>query len=415
MTLKRILIISYHFPPGMNSQAQHVKNVAQTLSDYYDVTVLTACSGDLFHEDAQKFDFNIIYEKPGIFHKVSAPKIKDDRGSFYKIIKTNKIIHYFKKRLIPDSVIDWRKKAFNRAMSLTFRKDFDLIISVATPYTDLLVGDSVAKKIQCPHIAIYADPWYGEGSVRRSKLRTSLEKKLEEKILKNVDKAFFVTQNTMNYYKQIFPKLGNKFNYYYMGHSVDGYRKDKKIYSEKNILNINYFGALQSIHRNPFPFLDAVKEVRTPLNVNFFLVNHPSHKEIINFINQYPTIKRKVTIHSAVPYQEMLGKLNENGLNLIFGNKDSKQIPGKVFDYIGENTNILYLEQHPNDELNTLLERYDNCFEISNNEVDIADFLNSPIQNIKRKKSSGHDVRSDLYYKNALSELVSSIESIFED
>lgn len=399
----------------MNSQAQHVKNMAQTLSDYYDVTVLSASSGSSFHKGVHKYDFNFVYEKPGILHKVSNTSTTSDHNSFYKIVKTNKIVHYFKKRLIPDSVIDWRKKAFKEAMLLTSQKKFDLIISVATPYTDLLIGNSVAKKTQLPHIIIYADPWYGEKSAQRGRIRILLEKKIEEKILEGADKVFFVTKNTMSFYKRIFPKLSSKFDYYYMGHNIKDYRKSKPIYANQHVLNINYFGALQSVHRDPFPFLSAIEKVTAPINVNFFLVNHPSHKEIISFIERHPKVQKRVTIHSAIPYQEMLKKLNENGLNLIFGNKDSKQIPGKVFDYIGENTNILYLEQQPNAELNNLLSRYNNCFKISNNEADILEFLSNPIQNMEQKNFYGHDVRSDLYYKNALSELVSSIESIFED
>ena len=94
-------------------------------------------------------------------------------------------------------------------------------------------------------------------------------------------------------------------------------------------------------------------------------------------------MKRIVSIKDSVDYEKMLEIGGSCGVNIIFGNKSITQIPGKLYDYIGLKSKILYLRENTNSEIERLLGEYKNANIVDNNKESIngyfLSYLNNPI------------------------------------
>lgn len=396
----KVLIISYAFPPDTNSQAQHVYGLYMSLSKYMDVDVITSA------KSSKIYDNNIYYVPLGKLHNLSKnePKTKT-----LNVTRKNNLANILKKRLIPDTVIDWYPQVI-KFYKNNISKEYDYIIGIATPYTDLLIANRILKlssKKDSKLILVYADPWAGELSVNKANLRKKFEELIEKKLLNKSNMVYMVTKNAMEYYKKIYPFLANKIEYYYLGHNFNPKKTDRRNFNN-DIVTLSYFGTLQSVHRDPFCFfktLDNEKYVGK-LKVRLFLLPHISHTPIIEYISESQNLKNIVEINNALPYKDMTEEVKNSDYNIIFGNSSKLQIPGKLFDYIGLKSRIFYLKNLPNEEIENILSNYGSII-VNNNELDIANALDKILQ--KEEVFINEKITQKLYRKECYKKIVNYI------
>lgn len=413
-----ILIISYHFPPGKNSQAQHVINLAKFLSVKNSVNVLTAENDVRLHgnngNSITNSNIKVYRINKGFLHR-SKPKSKDTEATKRKENKfvKNKNISRLKKFLVPDSVIDWYPLANDWLSKKIY--NFDIVISIATPYTDLLIGDNFIKKHsdkRPKHIVVYADPWLGEDSIKRSKLRSYLESRVENGLLKRADSIFMVTKNAKIDYIKRYPHIENKVNHYYLGHNIQQLKKPVESKRNKEI-KMRYFGSIQSVHRDPFVLFDVLDNEKFigVISFDMYLLPHASHTKIVERIRSSKNLKEIVKFMDPVDHNDMIKISAQEGINIIFGNKSIKQIPGKLFDYIGAQSVIFYLEAAFNNEVNTILENYNAAYISKNSHEDIKKNIEKIISNheefikLEPSKDVYINMRTDFSYKNVQDEI----------
>lgn len=391
--MKKILLISYLYPPVTSSQAEHVKNLGDYLSKYYDVTILTTnWSGNV---DTIQLNENlrVCSTSFGALHKLKNNDVKVQNKKRKKGIKS-KIIAYLKGRIIPDPTFDWYPIAKRWLKNNIY--EYDVILSIATPYTDLIIGNKFLQmnksKNDIKFIVCYADPWYGEISRKRGAIRQLIEKKIESSILKNADNILMVTKNAMKYYKELFPEYAQKIDYYYIGHNIN--LKNTKKYEEDNIYRLRYFGALQSVHRNPFEFLEVLNNPQYIGKVKFelYLIPDPSHEKIFEVVSVSSVLKEIVEFKTPVSYEKMLEIASlPNSCNILFGNTSNLQIPVKLFDYIGVKSKILYVENNYNEEISMILNEYKNYVMCNNTKSSIEEALNRIINSEKNMNVINND------------------------
>lgn len=396
--MKNILLISYLYPPTTSSQAEHVKNLGNYLSDYYNVSILTTSWIGKVKDINLNEKLTVHNTSFGLLHRIKNNDVRIYNTKRKKGIKS-KVVAYIKGRMIPDPTFDWYFVA-RRWLKKNVGK-YDVIISIATPYTDLLIGNKFLKmhrNLQKPKfIACYADPWYGEISRKRSHMRKYVEKKIENSILKNVDHILMVTKNAKEYYEKIFPQYSRKMNYYYIGHNVNFSKL--KSNSCTDIITFRYFGALQSVHRNPFIFLDAIdnKEFINKITLELYLIPDPSHEKIYERVEKSETLKKIVKIKIPVPYAKMLEIASSKGINILFGNTSNLQIPVKMFDYIGVKSEILYIENKVNEEITNILNAYKTCTICDNTFDSIDNAIHTIVANYYNKNTTRPS--EEVYYK----------------
>ena len=82
-----------------------------------------------------------------------------------------------------------------------------------------------------------------------------------------------------------------------------------------------------------------------------------------------------VKVSNRIPYKEALGYMINADILLLFGNKNSKQIPAKIYDYFGCYAYILVVLGDENDPIIDVVSNIDKCKVVINNSNDINDAI----------------------------------------
>ena len=84
----------------------------------------------------------------------------------------------------------------------------------------------------------------------------------------------------------------------------------------------------------------------------------------------------KVSVSPRIPYDEALGYMLNSQVLLLFGNKNSKQIPAKVYDYFGAEGLIFVILGDENDPIKDVVKNKEKCIVVKNNVDEIVNGIN---------------------------------------
>ena len=80
-------------------------------------------------------------------------------------------------------------------------------------------------------------------------------------------------------------------------------------------------------------------------------------------------------VNKRIPFEEALKYMLNSEVLLIFGNKNSKQIPAKIYEYFGAKGKIFVIYGDENDPIKKLVENHERCKNTLNNKNDIKNSL----------------------------------------
>ncbi|MEQ9809770.1 hypothetical protein [Streptococcus jiangjianxini] len=402
--MTKILVVSYHYPPFEGSCSdKNIRIVKKLLNSGFEVVVLTKHA---ITDDEKMDKFTVIRtESNGVFHKnidkIPTSISSNSNGFNYKrLISDN---------LIPDSAIDWFPEA-----KKTFKKnkdnftDVDLILSISSPYSAHLVSSYIAKKLNKPYIMVYGDPWLYEPKRKRGFFRYRLEKLMEQKLVQKASKVLLITEWNKKKYQELYNLPENKVVTYHIGFDpLDRISWDSSINSregEQRTLKIIYGGSLDEVHRDPRPFLEAMKNIE---NIHLSIYNSDNSK-IAEFIKKYD-LEDKVTLSPLVSSSKFNELLNHNDTLLLFGNRTPFQVPGKVFNYIATGKTIIYVKNnsYDNDGTKEVLEKYSNYLLIDNTVESIV----SNIRQFQKNKQRESNI-SQFSYNETMQPIADAINDV---
>ncbi|MFI5211876.1 MAG: glycosyl transferase family 1, partial [Ignavibacteria bacterium] len=164
--MKKVLIISYYFPPMGMGGVQRTAKFAKYLHEYgwqpYVLTVTPklylANDNCLLHD----------VEKAGVkIYRTGSKNGNEANGNTdsHKIIKFKKdsnrkfLSNISQTFLIPDSKILWKSKALMLAENIINENKIDIIYATAPPYTDFLIACELKEKFGIPIVLDYRDSW----------------------------------------------------------------------------------------------------------------------------------------------------------------------------------------------------------------------------------------------------------------
>ncbi len=188
LTMKTILVITYHWPPSTGAAVQRLTAFCRYLPEFgFSPIVLTPDSGNsgerekipgTHHATAPVFDPGIRFGPgrgaSGVTERNAKPWMEWIRLNFF----------------IPDAKIGWKRPARKKAASLIAKFRPDLILTTAPPYTTHLIGLALKKRHALPWIADFQDPWlenHAYNTVRRNQLALALNRRMETAVLKAAD------------------------------------------------------------------------------------------------------------------------------------------------------------------------------------------------------------------------------------
>jgi len=349
---KKVLIISYSYPPANVPAAQRPYSIAKYLDkDKFDVTVLTCGNQD----SALGFDNKFNEQLPNVkLQKINGIKISKNRNVVVKNKTKKKSLGFILKQYLinklsifiyPDKAIFWYPKAIKFINSN--KNKFDIIFSTSPAITNHLLALKLKKITPMSiYISDFRDYFYLHNTSKKNNLRKYFDKYLEKLTIKKSDKVCFISYSMKQEYKKSYPRNSYKFHTIYNGFDLDEY-KDIKPTPLPDKLSIFYAGSFYKGIRNPLPLLTILEELiknKTipPDNIQIEIAGN-FEQELVENIKSLK-IFQSIKFLGLLPRNEVLKKYKSSHLLwLIVGNKINHytSVPIKLYEYLASQRPII--------------------------------------------------------------------------
>ena len=335
-----------------------------------------------------------------IFEKIMPKKslntetinIAKNKKSFVKtLLKKGKSIV-----AVPDMYFNWAKYASKYGIELVKKEKFDVMFSMHEPPSSHICALKIKEEFRdLPWVTYWSDPWLKDSTrANISKARRKFEGSFEKKIVELSDRFIFVTKANRDDYVSSYNIPMEKTFIVTRGYDEKQYSEIKKSARpnliNKDKVNFVYAGEIFSKLRDVNPFIGALNSIKEKnielydkLNVMFFG----------NIDDEY--IKNKlmkaenVNVSPRIPYNEALVYMLNSEVLLLFGNKNSKQIPAKIYDYFGAEGIIFVILGDENDPIRDVVENKKKCIVVNNNTHEIVNGINKIVSMLENNEKYG--------------------------
>lgn len=305
-----------------------------------------------------------------IFEKlVPRMNVSGDKVVKNKNIKKMRILRNLKNIfIIPDMYYNWAKRAAKYGNELHEKEKFDVMFSMHEPPSSHLCAYEIKKKnMNLNWITYWSDPWLKDSTREKSFFcKKKIETIMEKKIVNCSDKFVFVTEANRQDYIETYAIEKERTYIITRGYDEKFYQKmskeNKPEYIMDDKINILYAGEVFTKLRNINPFIEAVEEIKrdykkeySKLNILFF--GNIDDNKVKTKLEQIDAVRvsKRISFNEAIKYM-----LNSEIL-LLFGNKNSKQIPAKIYEYLGAKGSILTIYGDENDPLKAIVDKNSRC------------------------------------------------------
>ena len=386
--MKKVLIISYYWPPSGGSGVQRWLYFAKYLEENGIIPIVVTV--DPKKAVYPSFDNSLLehvkhvktyYTKPGFnllgfysFLKSGKSRkivITGDIGGNNKSL-LDKFSSYIRANFfIPDARIGWNKKAIPIAKKILSEEKIDWIITTGPPHSTHLIGLELKKLFGIHWVADFRDPWhdiYYNKLFKRSKKADNKDLLLESKVLTNVDTILTVGPSMKSLLISKSNGLEEKCFFIYNGYDEKAFEKLSK--KQSDIFTIAHIGiwTLQQAHNEIIEALTQILFTHTNLKIKFMLVgkvNEIIQKRLSEIPNLILEVKGNLNHKDAL--QEM--KNADLLLNCHALMDNSKLlISGKLMEYIASGNPIVLIGNKDGDA-SQLLKEIENSFVVAPGEV----------------------------------------------
>jgi glycosyltransferase involved in cell wall biosynthesis len=362
--LKKVLIISYYFPPSGGPGVQRVLKFVKYLPEFgWQPVVLTVKDGDfpardesLLNEipkDVKVFRTDI-FEPYNYYRKLTGRKKGQaidvdniEKGSKKRF--SDRISEFIRATFfIPDARRGWKKYAVKEGKKIIDTEKPDLIFSSSPPYTCALIAMELKKYAgkkgrKIPWVSDFRDAWTDYLTTpNRWFLPKKIDKKYERTSLDKADVLTIVASGMKDDFDKKYPQISKKTKYVLLrnGFDSDDYKNAQYENKTNEKFTVVYTGSMYG-KRNPYYFLDTVAELVNQGKVDIdkikFIFIGRMGGDIQNYLNESP-LKNAIEVIPYVPHSESVNYLMKADVMLLIIDEDiySKMIlSGKMFEYLG--------------------------------------------------------------------------------
>ena len=392
----KILFIACYSPLINNSASietlQYLNNLAKIEGNEVHLLTVNFPKNSIYYDDYilsmldKRVKMNII-SGGKIFEKIMPKKslntevndVSKNKKSFVKtLLKKGKSIV-----AVPDMYFNWAKSASKYGIELVKREKFDVMFSMHEPPSSHICALKIKEEFKdLPWVTYWSDPWLKDSTrANISKARRKFEGSFEKKIVELSDRFIFVTKANRDDYVNSYNIPREKTFIVTRGYDEKQYSEIKKTANpnliNKEKVNFVYAGEIFSKLRDVNPFIGALNNIKennvalyNKLNVMFF--GNIDDEDIKNKLMKV----ENVNVSPRIPYDEALGYMLNSEVLLLFGNKNSKQIPAKIYDYFGADGLIFVILGDENDPIKDVAKNKKKCIVVNNNTQDIINGIN---------------------------------------
>jgi len=353
---KKVLIISYYWPPSGGSGVQRWLKFVKYLPGFdCEPFVFTPENPSFSNRDeslladvpkeAEIIRFPI-WEPYDAFFRISSvfgeKKAAETSGlvAVKKMTLFQKLSTWIRGNLfIPDPRVFWVRPSVSFLNEFLREKGIQTIITTGPPHSIHLIGYRLKKKNPAlKWLADFRDPWSEWGlldSLNVGSLARMIHRKMEANVLRLADDIITITP----FYVRRFEKLsGRKVSLLTNGYDDDDF--ENFIAHPTSQFIIRHVGIVNE-KCDPRPFMKIIEELtqtdpqfKSLIRVEFVGDVHPHFKA---YVNESPAMASFTRFIPPVPHKELIVLYGTSSVLLIIltGYKDAEgYMPGKLFEYI---------------------------------------------------------------------------------
>lgn len=438
--MKKILIITYYWPPAGGSGVQRWLKFVKYLTrkNYYcivytpDNPEFPVIDNSMLKDIPQK-NFEVIKTK--IFEPYSIYKFFTGKSKKEKItvsfLSENQNKSSFKEKIsqwirgnlfIPDAKMCWIKPSVSYLSDYIRKNKIDVIISTGPPHSMHLIALGLKNKFpKIRWIADFRDPWTNIdflNDLYLTKWAQNKHQQLEKKVVQSTDAVISVSPTLAYELSQLSPEQKTKFFTITNGFDEEDYYELNKLQnqstSKENSIVITYAGLIPS-NRNPEVLWKAIQQLSNenllPQNFTVHLIGKVDISVWEN-IQKY-NVERYIKKTEYLPHSEVLKlEAQADALLLIINNAPNSKgiLTGKLFEYLALQKPIIAIGPTDGDAAQ-IIKTTNAGVVIDYN--DIESMKNTLLQIIHHKISSPQIKDVMLFSRNHLTEqLIQVIESL---
>lgn len=357
MEQKKLLIITYYFPPAGGPGVQRWLKFVKYLPEF-DVQPIVYVPENptypiidegLVNEISDKVIVlkNKIwepYQLASVFSKNKTKKISS--GIFPQKKKQtflDKMFLLIRGNLfIPDARVFWVKPSVSYLEKYIQENNIDTIVTSGPPHSLHLIGLELQKKLKVKWFADFRDPWTTIGyhkALRLSAYAEKKHKKLEHKVLNSADEIIVTSKTTKTEFEVITKKPITVITNGYDVETVEKQILDAKF-------SLAHIGSFLSDRNPPFlwealvELLNEVPEFKKHLEIK--LIGAVS-QEVLDAIKEHQ-LTDYLNVLGYVSHKEAVAHQRKSQVLLLIeiNSEDTKSIiPGKLFEYMVSNRPII--------------------------------------------------------------------------
>lgn len=358
--IKKVLIITYYWPPSGGAGVQRWLKFIKYLREYgWEPVVFTADGGEVPVLDIslqKDIPENIevlrgpIWEPYTVYKRLIGQKKADKIQTGFlteneKPKTIEKLSIWIRGNLfIPDARKFWIKPSVKRLSKYLQENKVDAIVSNGPPHTTHMIGLALKKKFNIPWLADFRDPWTNIDFYDKLMLSKWADKKhhrLEDAVIKNADSLVTVSPNWAKDFKE---HSKRDFNVIYNGF-------DEKDFTNKDVeldqkFSIVHIGSMNK-DRNPHNLWEVLGQLCSEVDgfhkdLEIKMVG-PTDIAIKNALIEN-NLNENLNKIDYVPHSEVVNYLLGAQLLLLPINDTPNSmgvIPGKLFEYLAARRPII--------------------------------------------------------------------------
>jgi glycosyltransferase involved in cell wall biosynthesis len=402
--MKKVLIITYYWPPSGGSGVQRWMYFCKYLKDFGIHPIVITVDENKASYRYKDESFNDLVKGIEVYKTNTREPLK----LYSKIISGNKssaipigfageskpsifqkISRFIRGNFfIPDARIGWVKFAYKKASDILSKNDISLVITNGPPHSSHLAGMKLKKHFPITWISDFRDPWtelHYNKFLYRTKWALRKDKKLEQKILKESDVVLTIGPSMKQHLIQKGSIDANKVFYIYNGYDKNDF-ENVDFFTDPEHFTISHIGMLSDSQPiNSFLLaLKSLYEIKHPIckYLKLRLIGNVSTEKI----NEIKTVVPDLLVEHIgyVQKKEAISYMLSSDLlfNSLAEMENSELlISGKLMEYIAAKRPILCLGNPKGDAAN-LLSNFQNCAVFDRkNVILITEFLEKIFEN----------------------------------
>lgn len=355
---KRVLIITYYWPPSGGSGVQRWLKFAKYLPEAgWEPVIFTPENPDFDLKDE-----TLLKDIPSQLEVIKFPiwepyslfaKLKGKSKNHPSRMMEQKQKGFLEKSaiwmranlLVPDPRVFWVKPSVKFLIDLVKSGQFQAIITTGPPHSMHLIGRELKRKTGIFWLADFRDPWSQWeflDTLPMTGMIRNKHKKLEQSVLKEANAVVTISPT---FQKDLEKLAKRKIHLLTNGFDLSDQPSDFSPKTKENDkLHLVYSGVIDAI-RNPIPLLKALQEEfktsSEEVKVTFVGKISDSFRE---FVTLDPWLSQRVDFPGYVSHSEVFGfYAKADALLLILTDTKNAQgnIPGKLFEYLATGIPVL--------------------------------------------------------------------------